>query len=161
MDTLILGRELQGREQLAPSTWVSGAGGLLTQCPVSLAFLQMCVPGMFFLVESHFAISCPVPGYSLPTPFLPARSPGSCFSGKSFLSRQQCLSGARNPCTSCLAPIALLERALGGCEHNTLTFPNSGRHKYTLSQSSRAPHQRPCPSSSLLVPWCQSSPAQD
>lgn len=50
------------QEQLACTTWVSGAGGLLTQCPALLAFLQMCVPDMFFPVESHFAISCPVPG---------------------------------------------------------------------------------------------------
>lgn len=55
-------------EQLPPSTWCLGLGGcLLTQSLVPLAFLQMCVPGLFFLVESHFAISCPVPGYS-PTP---------------------------------------------------------------------------------------------
>lgn len=99
-------------EQLALSTWVSGAEGLLTQCPVPLVFLQMCVPGMFFLVESHFAISCPVPGCSAPppTPLPPYKKPWILLSSKSFLSRQQCLSGARNLCTSCLAPIALLER---------------------------------------------------
>lgn len=68
-------------EQLACTTWVSGAGGLLTQCPALLAFLQMCVPGVFFPVESHFAISCPVPGHS-PTPFLPTRSCGPCLAAR-------------------------------------------------------------------------------
>lgn len=70
------------QELLAWTTWVSGAGGLLTQCPALLAFLQMCVPGMVFPVESHFAISCPGPGSTPSTPFLPTKSSGPCLAAR-------------------------------------------------------------------------------